>query len=762
MELFQFIKLAKAPTDVSTIAVYIAGTLDLATGLVDMNGVPLTNPFTVADAGGQNNWGFEPSDSGLAYDIYWTEEDLYLAKKYIFAPKMSYSETGGIQLPVGTTAERVDGEGMVRLNSDLNAFEGYKGGAWTSLGGVIDVDRDTYITAEETADDDTLRFYTGGVERMVVLSDGKVGIGTTAPSASLHSVGNANNSFPMYLEQQAAGGHGIKIKNTNRSSSADYALQIMGFDNIERTRIDFSGGFYSTSAVSCTDLVLADGNPQITFNETGKLTNSRIYLDSDTLVIDADYGSAASSRIRIKHDGSDVVTINNTNNIGFNLYDLGASAAKVIGIGSGAAPTTSPADAVQLWSADTAGAVGKAGLHIMAEDGTSHVFGDQVGIGTVSPTYQFDVWKSSLFLGSTVGFENTRTYNSNKSVQILFPHYSHPVNDPLALFYASSTIAGSSLSLGGRVGALNGFETLLFYTTTNDGTEGSAIERMRIIADGKVGIGTNAPTRKAHIYGGAIVPSTVLDAQATFTPSTADSALLVGCDSNTGMRGGMVAFSNNGGLVGAGIKYNHGAGSGSISGGMSFYTKPSPTDPLMYESMRLWLGGEVTFYKSADFKGGMTNGRVIIREHNGLGVGSEMLEGVKMVSTTHAHLSSDPAHMIYFKDGFTFKTSADAVNGTTATWVDRFYLPSETKNIGLNTTTFGASADGVLAMASGTAPTTSPLMQYNSGAPTLELSLAKLASISARKMARAMCLGIRLELELLPQRQSSTSMVQSL
>jgi len=44
-------------------------------------------------------------------------------------------------------------------------FEGYNGTNWLALSGVYDLDKDTYITAENTpgADDDTLRFYAGGV-----------------------------------------------------------------------------------------------------------------------------------------------------------------------------------------------------------------------------------------------------------------------------------------------------------------------------------------------------------------------------------------------------------------------------------------------------------------------------------------------------------------------------------------------------------------------------------------------------------------------
>jgi len=75
--------------------------------------------------------------------------------------------TGAIVLPTGSTADRPSSlsAGMVRFNSSDGVFEGYIGTAWASLGGVKDVDQDTFIEAESSAgaDNDELRFVTAGV-----------------------------------------------------------------------------------------------------------------------------------------------------------------------------------------------------------------------------------------------------------------------------------------------------------------------------------------------------------------------------------------------------------------------------------------------------------------------------------------------------------------------------------------------------------------------------------------------------------------------
>ncbi len=75
--------------------------------------------------------------------------------------------TGSVRIPTGTSAQRpgTPSAGMMRYNTDDSVFEGYNGSNWLALSGVYDLDKDTYITAEATpgADDDTLRFYAGGV-----------------------------------------------------------------------------------------------------------------------------------------------------------------------------------------------------------------------------------------------------------------------------------------------------------------------------------------------------------------------------------------------------------------------------------------------------------------------------------------------------------------------------------------------------------------------------------------------------------------------
>lgn len=88
-----------------------------------------------------------------------------------------------LKIPVGKSQERYGVEGSIRFNNDNQQFQGYTGKIWQTFGGVIDTDYDTTIIAEkyQGVDDDSLRFITDGIERMIISSSGNIGIGTESP-----------------------------------------------------------------------------------------------------------------------------------------------------------------------------------------------------------------------------------------------------------------------------------------------------------------------------------------------------------------------------------------------------------------------------------------------------------------------------------------------------------------------------------------------------------------------------------------------------
>ena len=114
--------------------------------------------------------------------------------------------TDAIQIPVGSSAERpsnaVVQPGMIRFNNELFAFEGYNsaGNVWSSMGGVMSHDRQTYITPETddpAVDANKLRFFTAGTEIANFDENGRLGIGTTTPTILLQVVGTDAIQIPV-------------------------------------------------------------------------------------------------------------------------------------------------------------------------------------------------------------------------------------------------------------------------------------------------------------------------------------------------------------------------------------------------------------------------------------------------------------------------------------------------------------------------------------------------------------------------------------
>ena len=83
--------------------------------------------------------------------------------------KVTIDTNTSLVLPVGDTNQRgVAAQGSVRFNTTNSTYEGYDGTNWGSLGGVKDVDQNTYIIPELSAgsDENILYFYNNGTNTM--------------------------------------------------------------------------------------------------------------------------------------------------------------------------------------------------------------------------------------------------------------------------------------------------------------------------------------------------------------------------------------------------------------------------------------------------------------------------------------------------------------------------------------------------------------------------------------------------------------------
>ncbi|MDP2860466.1 MAG: hypothetical protein Q8N98_02010, partial [bacterium] len=255
-----------------------------------------------------------------------------------------------------------------------------------------------------------------GVNKVVILDKGNVGIGTTNPAFALQVVGT--------LDATSITQAGTPISNafSSLASGTNVAAQ----------------------------MVVATG-ANLTYAGTGTIHASGAdKLQNATWASPGAIGSATPSAGSFTIFTADTGTLTNLTTTG-NTYLAATSGAKV-GIG-----TTLPL--VALHVATTA--PGSPALFVNADSG-------RVGIGMTAPSVKFEVYETS----ATTGMRVTRNDGTARSIAIIPPDASN----------AYSAIRN-----------INSDAAMTFWTGAG------ATEKMRIQAVGRVGIGTNAPDALLHL-----------------------------------------------------------------------------------------------------------------------------------------------------------------------------------------------------------------------------------------------------------------------
>jgi hypothetical protein len=169
---------------------------------------------------------------------------------------LEINHTDALKIPKGTTVQRPTSnssthKGYIRYNTTTDQFEGFgAGNAWGSLGGVVDVDQDTYISAENSAgsDNDELKFFTSGSARAIIDSAGNVGIGATNPGAKLHVEASSEGAGVV-----------LRVKNAGANGAAQLDLVNDAQSWLVNTRTDDKFSIYNSTA-SATALTIDTSN----------------------------------------------------------------------------------------------------------------------------------------------------------------------------------------------------------------------------------------------------------------------------------------------------------------------------------------------------------------------------------------------------------------------------------------------------------------------------------------------------------------------
>ena len=143
------------------------------------------------------------------------------------------SASDGIIIPVGTTSQRSGDavRGEIRFNTEIQTYEGYDGNNWGSLGGMTDVDKDTLITAENSAgeDNDELKFFTAGVERLRIFADGHISAsGNITASGNIIGTNLVADSSSFSARVTAVTSSISELK----TDSGSFSLRNTGFETI--------------------------------------------------------------------------------------------------------------------------------------------------------------------------------------------------------------------------------------------------------------------------------------------------------------------------------------------------------------------------------------------------------------------------------------------------------------------------------------------------------------------------------------------------
>lgn len=381
---------------------------------------------------------------------------------------------------------------------------------------------DAFVIQRENA---RLILGTNNTNRFIITGAGNIGVGTIDPSALLHLIGNvggwSSNNYgkQLYITTQI-GGPNPCIGISDSSGGNNWAIgnaagsinfcQMPAITNsttpiVERMRIDSSGnvGIGTTSPVFPLHVHTTTGNAtlHLTNSTTGTTSADGFSLVSEVTTNDAYVIQRENANLIFRTNNTERLRITSGGNVGVgtNTPSHRVHIVDDVGLGrSGLFVDSSPA--ANNYSCIISHAhsnVGDRGTfrfgHVSdARRQMVQMCNGNVGIGTSVPASKLHI------LGS--GNTNTNYADTDDITASIIIQSDRPEEN-----------RGGQILFAASFGIFAGIKGLLRNGTGPAGdivlqtrnTTGDVFERMRIAANGNVGIGTNSPASKLHVSSGS-------------------------------------------------------------------------------------------------------------------------------------------------------------------------------------------------------------------------------------------------------------------
>jgi len=280
----------------------------------------------------------------------------------------------------------------------------FSGSAWLTTGNTGLTSATNYIGTDDNV---SMRFKTNATYRMVIDSNGRLGIGTQSPTVPLHFVSTASTTTAGQFDfnslttgiglainsSSLTTGSLVKATSTSTTVNAGKGIEA-AMSGANSTSGKTTYGMYS----SVTNTGTTSTNVAGYFTASGATTNYAIQAPAGIISgINGWYDIGNANR---------AFTVNSSTN--FDLYSSAQSTnwlffsgaslngaifngnavnagTKMLTMGAGTLPASMGANSMSFGGVLRGGVANKTGFAIKSEDGTSHIFSDFSGIGTTAP-----------------------------------------------------------------------------------------------------------------------------------------------------------------------------------------------------------------------------------------------------------------------------------------------------------------------------------------------------------------------------------------